>query len=136
MIVLDSSFLIAFHNERDGQHEVACGLMCDFLAGTWGKGLLPEYVFLEIVTVLLVRRDLETAVRVGQLLLEPQELEFVLCSDLFLDTVGAFAAQKNTRLSFADSAIAVIARTKADGRVLTFDAEFRKMPGLHPEPTH
>ena len=71
--------------------------MRDFLAGTWGKGLLPEYVFLEIVAVLLVRCDLETAGRVGQLLLEVQELEFVLCSDLFLDAVDAFAAQKNKR---------------------------------------
>jgi predicted nucleic-acid-binding protein len=86
--------------------------MSRFLAGTWGKGLLPEYVFLETVTVLLVRRDLDTAIRVGQLLLEAQELEFVPCSDLFLDAVDAFAAQKNTRLSFADSAIAVIAKRK------------------------
>ena len=135
MIVLDSSFVIAFYNERDSQHEAARKLMQEFLTGTWGKGLLPEYVFLEIVTVLMVRRDLETAVRVGQLLLEAQELEFVLCSDLFLDVVAAFSAQKNTVLSFADSAVVVIARTKADGKVLTFDAEFRKIPGLYPEPS-
>jgi uncharacterized protein len=83
MIVLDSSFLIAFYNERDSQHEAARGLMCEFLDCRWEKGLLPEYVFLEVVTVLLVRRDLVTAVRTGRLLLEAQELEFVPCSDVF-----------------------------------------------------
>lgn len=134
MIVIDSSFLIAFHNERDSQHEAARGAMRDFLDGRWGKGLLPEYVFLEVVTVLLVRRDLETAIRTGRLLLEAQELEFVPCSDVFLEAVQAFGVQKNTRLSFADAAIAVIARTRADGQLLTFDAGFRKIEGLRPEP--
>ena len=134
MIVLDSSFLIAFHNERDSQHEVARGRMREFLDGRWGMGLLPEYVFLEVVTVLLVRRDLATAIRTGRLLLEAQELEFVPCSDVFLETVQFFGSQRNTSLSFADAAIVVIARTRADGQVLTFDAEFQKIKGLRPEP--
>ena len=60
-----------------------------------GAKAFPEYVFLEIVTVLLVRRDLEAAVRVGQLLLEAQELEFVLCSDLFLDRWASRRAEEH-----------------------------------------
>jgi predicted nucleic acid-binding protein len=52
----------------------------------------------------------------------------------FLETVQFFGSQKNTSLSFADAAIAVIARTRADGQVLTFDAGFRKMKGLQPVP--
>lgn len=134
MIVLDSSFLIAFHNERDSQHQAACGLMAQFLTGKWGIGLLLEYVFLEVVTVLLVRRDPDTAIRVGRLLLEARELEFVPCSDLFLQTMDAFTRQRKTQLSFADSAIAVVARAQADGRVLTFDEEFGKVRGLRPNP--
>jgi predicted nucleic acid-binding protein len=58
----------------------------------------------------------------------------VPCSDVFVDAVHLFGSQKNTSLSFADAAIAVIARTRADGQVLTFDAGFRKMKGLRPEP--
>jgi len=41
---------------------------------------------------------------------------------------------EHTSLSFADAAIAVIARTRADGQVLTFDAGFRGIKGLRPEP--
>jgi len=83
---------------------------------------------------MLVRRDLATAVRTARLLLEAQELEFVPCSDVFLDVVQLLGTQKKTSLSFADVTIALIARTRADGKVLTFDAGFRKMKGLRPEP--
>ena len=130
MIVLDSSFLVAFYNERDSHHQAAVNLMDQFLAGTWGRGLLLEYVFLEVVTVLLVRRDLPTAAQVGHILLDARELEFVPCSDFFPDTVQAFSQQSGTRLSFADAAIASVARSRAEGKVLSFDAEFHQVPGL------
>lgn len=130
MIVLDSSFLIAYHNERDTHHATATILMKDLLAGRWGEGLLLEYVLLEVMTVLLVRRDLATATRVGRILLDAQELSFVPCSDLFLETLKEFSTQAGTRLSFADAAIAKTARKRADGCVLTFDEEFRKARGL------
>jgi len=131
VIVLDSSFLIAFHNERDNHHPAARTLMDAFLADQWGRGLLLEYVFLEVVTVLLLRRDLATATHVGRILLTAQELDFVPCSDFFLETTEAFSRQSQTRLSFTDVAIAKVARERADGLVATFDEEFRKVPGLH-----
>lgn len=130
MIVLDSSFLIGFHNERDAHHGTARMLMDRFLSGTWGRGLLLEYVFLEVVTVLLIRRDLTIAIRVGQILLEAEELEFVPCSDLFAATMERFAIQAGTRLSFVDSAIATVAEKRAEGLILSFDEEFRKVPSL------
>ena len=58
MIVFDSSFLIGFHNERDAHQEAARTFMERFLRGEWGRGLRLEYVFLEVATVLLVRRGL------------------------------------------------------------------------------
>ncbi len=101
-----------------------------FLSGEWGRGLLLEYVFLEVATVLLVRRDLEVASRVARLLLEAEELAFVPCSDLFPETFETFTGQGSTRLSFADAAIAHVARQRADGLVLTFDDELRKAASL------
>jgi predicted nucleic acid-binding protein len=130
MIVLDSSFLIGFHNERDLHHNAACTLMERFLAGEWGRGLLLEYVFLEVATVLLVRRNLEVAARVGTLLIQAIELDFVPCSDLFSDAFEVFTRQAGTRLSFADAAIAYVAQERTNGLVLTFDEEFSKLPGI------
>ena len=135
MIVLDSSFLIAFHNERDAHHNKAVEGMRDFLSDRWGKGLLLEYVFLEVVTVLMVRRDISVASRVGEVLLNAAELDFVPCSDLFLETMNAFTAQRQTRLSFVDMAIVTVARTRADRQLLTFDGEFQKLRELEVYPT-
>lgn len=135
MIVLDSSFLIGFHNERDAHHQAAITLMDRFLAGEWGKGLLLEYIFLEIVTVLLVRRNHAVATRVGRILLDAAELEFVPCSDVFLETFQNFSSQAGTTLSFADAAILGVARSRADGLILSFDEEFRKISGLRINPS-
>ncbi len=101
-----------------------------FSEGEWGRGLLLEYVLLEVVTVLLVRRDLGTAARVGRLLLDAAELDFVPCSGLFPEAFELFARQAKTRLSLADPAIAYAAHGHADGWVFTFDEEFRRLPGI------
>jgi len=55
VIVLDSSFLIGFHNPSDAHHAAARVLMERFLAGEWGKGCCSKYVFLEVVTVIMLR---------------------------------------------------------------------------------
>jgi predicted nucleic acid-binding protein len=130
VIVLDSSFLVGFHNQRDAHHDTACALMERFLKGEWGRGLLLEYVFLEVATVLLVRRNLGVAARVGRLLLDAGELDFVPCSDLFSGAFEMFAHQGSTRLSFADAAIAHVAQERAGGLVLTFDEELGNLPGI------
>jgi len=130
VIVLDSSFFVGFHNARDAHHNSAVTLMDRFLKGEWGRGLLLEYVFLEVCTVLLVRRDLGVAARVGTLLLDADELDFVPCCDLFSDAFQLFTHQGGSRLSFADAAVAHVAQERADGLVLTFDEEFGRLPGI------
>jgi predicted nucleic acid-binding protein len=130
VIVLDSSFLVGFYNERDAHHKTACALMERFLAGEWGRGLLLEYVFLEVATVLLVRREIGVAARVCELLLDADELDFVPCSDLFSDAFQIFRRQVDTRLSFADAAIAHVARERAGGLLLSFDEELGKVRGV------
>lgn len=101
-----------------------------FLGGEWGRGLLLEYVFLEVATVLMVRREIGVAARVCELLLDADELDFVPCSDLFSHTFDMFTRQRRTHLSFADAAIAHVAQRRADGLVLTFDEELGKFPGV------
>ena len=80
--------------------------------------------------MLLLRRDIGVVARVGRLLLDAGELDFVPCSDLFSDAFEMFTHQRSTRLSFADAAIAHVAQQRADGLMLTFDEEFGKLPGI------
>ncbi len=130
MIVLDSSFLIAFHNQRDIHHPAAARAMARLGEGEWGAPVLPEYVFLEVTTVLAARRDIATAAEVGRTLLAARELEFVPCSDVFVDAFEVFSKQRSTTLSFADAAIVAIARRRGAGHVATFDRELGRVEGL------
>ncbi len=130
MIVLDSSFIVAFHNERDIHHPAAAALMNDIAAGQWGRSLLLEYVFVEVVTVLMARRGLDVATRVGEILLGAREIDFVACSDVFLDALDVFRTQSSGGLSFADAAIVSVARSRAEGQVATFDTDFKGVKGI------
>ena len=129
-IVVDSSFLIAYHNTRDVHHSAAARAMVHLVAGKWGRVLLLEYVFLEVVTVLLARRGHAAAVEVGTRLLEAEEVDFVPCSEIFVDALDVFREQSGGTLGFVDSALVAAARSRASGRIATFDADFREVPGL------
>lgn len=129
MIVLDSSFIIAYHNTRDVHHAAAARTMVHLVAGQWGEALLLEYVFLEVVTVLRARRDVAIATSVGTALLQAREIGFVACSDLFLDAFDEFR-QATGELSFVDAAILTVARRNRPGVIATFDKDFRGQDGI------
>jgi len=134
VIVLDSSFLVAYHNSRDAHHEAAAEVMTRFLDDEWGRGLLLEYVFLEVTTVLMTRRGPGIAAEVIDVLLGARELEFVPCSELFIEAVGTFRRQRSTRLSFVDATIVNVARDRTDGLVATFDRELAGVRGIQAIP--
>ena len=138
MIVLDSSFLVAFHNSRDVHHKAAREAMPGLIQGQWGQALLLEHVFMEVTTVVALKLDLPTAVQVGTVLLGSRELEVVPGSRFFEEAWRLFQSQgSGPVLSFVDSAIAAIAKLRGAEYVATFDRGFEKIPGLEivPSPT-
>jgi predicted nucleic acid-binding protein len=131
VVVLDSSFVVAFHNSRDVHHLAAAEAMDRLVGGEWGRALLLEYVFLETVTVLLARRGLETATHVGGVLLDAHEVDFVPCSGMFLEILETFRAQSGRALSFTDAAIVTVARgIEGTTYVATFDRGLRDVEGI------
>jgi len=135
-ILLDSSFLVAFHNTRDTHHAAAFSVMPDLVAGRRGKILLLEYVFLEVATVLLARRGREVATQVTSTLLRAHEVKFVPCSSFFSATFETFRSQPGRNLSFTDAAIITLAQEYGQVFVATFDTDFQGIDGLTvvPEP--
>ena len=104
--------------------------MDELITEKWGRAILLEYVFLEVVTVLLARRGLSVALTVGTALLRARELDFVPCSELFLDTLETFRSQAGAKLSFTDAAIVTVARRHDSSLVATFDRDFRGIKGI------
>jgi predicted nucleic acid-binding protein len=130
VIVLDSSFLIAYHNTLDVHHGAAARVMVHLVAGKWGRASLLEYVFLEVVTVLERRLGHGKAVEAAHILLDSTEVDFVPCSDLFVDALRTFESEESRGLSFADAAIATLARRNDPGFVATFDGDFERLKGV------
>ncbi len=104
--------------------------MVHLAAGKWGQALLPEYVFLEVVTVLRARRNVEVATLVGNTLLGAADITFVPCSDVFVEAFEIFRNQGKRELSFADAAIVAIARREKAKFIATFDEDFRGLKGV------
>lgn len=129
VVLLDSSFLVAYHNTRDMHHAAAARAMVHLLGGEWGPPLLLEYVFLEVVTVLRARRGMETAARVAEQLLDAREVQFVPCSEFFMDTVATFR-RESVGLSFTDAALVTMARRHRKGYIATFDDDFKGLTGV------
>jgi predicted nucleic acid-binding protein len=130
LIVLDSSFLVAYHNTRDVHHAAAAAVMKPLVAGDWGRALLLEYVVVEVATVLLARRGLDTATQVARTLLESREIDFVPCSDIFVESLETFARQASGALSFTDAAIVTVARREEGAVVATFDRDLGRVSGI------
>lgn len=133
-LVLDSSFLIGLANERDAHHAAALDVKGAIDEGHWAVVLLPEYVFLETVTVLMARRDLAFARRFGRALLEAREIELVPSTDLFLQAWDLFRAQEDGQLSFTDAAIVATCRAHGAEEIATFDTGFSNLDGLQVVP--
>ena len=100
------------------------------LRGDFGRLLLIEYVFLEVVTVLLARRGHRAALDAAEILLDAEEVDFLPCSDLFRDTLREFRIRGAARLSFTDAAIVAAAQRYEAEFIATFDEGFRGIEGM------
>lgn len=114
MTIVDSSVWIANFLPKDTQHTKAVRAL-----GGLKQVVCPEYVVLEVTTVLRQKGDHETAARFLELLEEGSDVTIVPSSPSLLAATMALV-RRNTypRLSFVDSALVILS---GDDEVLTFD---------------
>jgi predicted nucleic acid-binding protein len=77
-----------------------------------------------------VRRNLNVACSVASIFLQAREVDFVPCSELFIDTLETFRNQSGTASSFVDAAIITAARRCDARHIATFDREFADLKGI------
>ena len=66
MILLDSSLIVAYSNEADENHEKALKIVKDLERGKYGTPAITDYIFDEIVTVMLVKtKNLKKVLELG-----------------------------------------------------------------------
>lgn len=127
MIFLDSSVIIAYKNADDTNHIKAVEIFQKLSKGEFGKGVISEFIFSEVTTVLLLRKGLKVAENVGNILLDAKEIEIIKASDLFERTWEVFNSQKNTVFSFVDASNLACMEQMKISKIATFDKDFLKI---------
>lgn len=123
MILLDSSFLIAYHNTKDKNHGHAAELMPRIASGEYGMVNITDYVFDETSTYLAAKQGIGKAITVGDYLLGAAEL-IGITKDDFKEAWALFKSQRSTRMSFTDCTIIVAMRANAIVKLAAFDGDF------------
>ena len=127
MIFLDSSAIIAYKNADDINHKKASNIFQKLSAGDYGIGVISEFVFSEVTTVLALRKSMDAAKEVGNVLLEAKEIEIMKASDVFERSWEIFSNQENTGLSFVDASNVACMEIRKIRKIATFDKDFLKI---------
>ena len=127
MIFLDSSAIIAYKNVDDKNHKKAVNIFQKLNTGEYGIGVISEFVFSEVTTVLALRKSMEAAKEVGTVLLEAKEIEIIKASEVFERTWEIFSNQKDTCLSFVDASNLACMELRKIRKIATFDRDFLRM---------
>lgn len=121
-MIVDTSFLISFYDEGDSNHLRAVELMRRYEKE---RLLINDYVIGETATVLLYKKDLETALQFISIIEQTGTFKVIhMGSQDFASCCSAFRKQKN-QMSFIDASVVYLARLLNDG-VATFDENILK----------
>lgn len=122
MTILDSSVWIARFDRNDSQYTRAVSLMKE-LEGSVTL-TVPEYVIIEVCTVLTQKCGRSAAVEFLAMLDETQDVQVLLSDgDFFEGTKQVFKRQSSHALSFTDTALLYLSRRY---HVVTFDRALQK----------
>ena len=89
-----------------------------------GSGVISEFVFSEVTTLLALRKSLEAAKEVVNVLFEAGEIEILKASEVFESSWEIFSNQENTGLSFVDASNLACMEMRKIRKIATFDKDF------------
>lgn len=130
MILLDSSFLVAYMLDKDKYHPKSLDIMEAIKKGAFGTAYITDYIFDEVVTVIMVKSNsIDKAVEAGTYLKE--SLTILKLEEEAIDGAwGIFKAQSKGVLSFTDCTNLSEMRSKGIENLVTFDGGFMNLKGI------
>lgn len=133
MVFVDSSFFVAYHNVEDENHALALNWVQEAEAES-GMLVTSDYVFDEVLTVLLVRGGKGIALRAGEALLADPTISIVRVDQSVFDEAWAVFRQfADKEWSFTDCTSYVLMRRAAIRTGASFDHHFAEF-GHHVVP--
>ncbi len=120
MIILDSNIWIAYFSKKDSQHKKAVELFM----GLTERVILPEYLIIEICSVLALRAGKKAADGFLEFISNNNDLEIILSDkEIFLASMGVFQKIKTKKLSFVDCSLIYLSDFY---KIFTFDKSLEK----------
>lgn len=124
MLILDTSFLFAFFQQNDNQHDDAVGLTASFKNDVV---YFPFLVFQELMTLIMSRYSSSEAIRICEIILDKDFPAQILKIDeeYFEQSVDLFKKLGKHKFSFVDVSLIVLAR-ELGAKIITFDERLEK----------
>jgi predicted nucleic acid-binding protein len=118
-ILLDTSFLIAYHNKRDKHHERAREINVENAA-------INDYIYNETLNIIFLRNNHKKAVEYGKFL--RKALNVVRVSQPIFDkSIENF---EKYNLSFTDASLAATGQKLGIEKLASFDKDFEKFENI------
>lgn len=124
-IFLDTSFLVAFYNTRDQHHNQAR----TFIAETDRdiSFVISDYIFDEILTVLLVRGGKFLSIEVGQLIVDDDRIDLLSINEqVFQKAWLVYHRFQDKEWSFTDCTSYVLMKNLSIMTGASFDEHFKQ----------
>jgi len=122
----DVSFFIAYHNSKDANHQAARALIRDF-EGHRTLLVTTDYIFDEVITVLLVRGNKDIAIQAGKAMLEEANIEIMrIDEEIFNEAWEMFQKFKDKEWSFTDCTSYVLMDKLNIKTGISFDRHFKQ----------
>lgn len=120
-VLLDTSFLVAHYNHRDGNHQRAIKLLLELETNQFGSLVISDYVFDETITLIKKYLGNKQAIEKGNELLNSIELTKV---DTEVFRLSWEISKRFDNLSFTDCSNLAVMRHYGLEHLATFDSGF------------
>jgi len=122
-IFLDTSFLVAFYNEGDKNHIQARSFITD--ADQNLSCVISDYVFDEVLTILLVRGGKTLSIEAGNKIFEDEKIDILQIDvEIFNKAWLVYQSFKDKQWSFTDCTSYVLMKNLSIHTGASFDIHF------------
>ncbi|MBI2583151.1 MAG: type II toxin-antitoxin system VapC family toxin [Candidatus Aenigmarchaeota archaeon] len=126
-VLIDTNIFVSYYNKRDVEHERASKIMPEIFDGRFGKPIVSDYIFDEIITVCLARlKDKEHVKKIGSDMLST-DIIFVKVSENVFSEAWKFFLSTDKTFSFTDCTNIALLKIYNIDSIATFDSEFKKV---------
>ncbi|MBW1707828.1 MAG: type II toxin-antitoxin system VapC family toxin [Deltaproteobacteria bacterium] len=124
-VFADTSFLVAFYNKKDKNHQRARSFISESDKNT--AFIISDYIFDEVLTVLLVRGGKSLSIEAGRKILEDERIGLLqIDEEVFQKAWLIYQGFQDKEWSFTDCISYVLMKNLSIGTGASFDNHFNQ----------